>query len=63
MDDNRLKNIERSIIKKYRGALWARFVEAVDDYKLVKENDKIAVCISGKGFDGFWNCYRTQRSA
>ena len=52
MDDNRLKNIERSIIKKYRGALWARFVEAVDDYKLVKENDKIAVCISG-GKDSF----------
>ena len=52
MDEIRLKNIERSIIKKFRGALWARFVEAIDDYKLVQEGDKIAVCISG-GKDSF----------
>ena len=51
-DSERLKNIERSIIKKYRSSLWAKFVEAVDDYKLVKEGDKIAVCISG-GKDSF----------
>ncbi|MBO7079121.1 MAG: tRNA 2-thiocytidine biosynthesis protein TtcA [Bacilli bacterium] len=52
MDEVRLKNIERSIIKKFRGALWARFVEAIDDYKLIQEGDKVAVCISG-GKDSF----------
>lgn len=52
MDDIRLKNIERSIIKKYRNTLWAPFVQAVDDYKLIQEGDKIAVCISG-GKDSF----------
>ena len=45
--EEKLKFIERSIIKKYRTKLWSKFVRAVDDYKLIKENDKIAVCISG----------------
>ncbi|HEY8390457.1 MAG TPA: ATP-binding protein [Clostridia bacterium] len=44
--------IERSIIKKYRTKIWRKFVNAIDEYKLVKENDKIAVCISG-GKDSF----------
>ena len=42
-----LKDIERSIIKKYRKVLWGRFVRGVDEYKLVNAGDKIAVCISG----------------
>ncbi len=45
--DERLKQIERSIIKKFRSNIWARFVQAVDDYKLISEGDKIACCISG----------------
>ena len=44
--------VERSIIKKYRKEIWARFVKAVKEYKLVNENDSIAVCISG-GKDSF----------
>lgn len=44
--------IERSIIKKYRTKIWRKFVNAIDQYQLVKENDKIAVCISG-GKDSF----------
>lgn len=48
----RIKEIERSIIKTYRKEVWARFVKAVKDYKLVKENDNIMVCISG-GKDSF----------
>ncbi len=39
--------IERSIIKKYRKSIWNNFVGAVQEYELIKENDSIAVCISG----------------
>ncbi len=46
-ENERLQKIERSIIKKYRSTIWAKFVQAVDEYKLVQENDKICVCISG----------------
>ena len=46
------KEIERSIIKKYRKEIWSRFVKAVSEYDLIKENDKIMVCISG-GKDSF----------
>ena len=49
---DRYKDIERSIIKKYRKEIWSRFVSAVKEYQLIKENDKIMVCISG-GKDSF----------
>ena len=39
--------IERSIIKKYRKELWNPFTYAVKRYELIREGDKIAVCISG----------------
>ena len=39
--------IERSIAKKYRKSLWNPFIAAVRQYELIKEGDKIAVCISG----------------
>lgn len=42
-----LKEIERSIIKKYRKYLWTKFIKAVKDFKLVEEGDKIAVAVSG----------------
>ena len=44
---SRCQLIERSIIKKYREALWNPFILAVKRYELVQEGDKIAVCISG----------------
>ena len=43
----RTKAIERSIITKYRKSIWRRFTKGVHDYELIKEGDKIAVCISG----------------
>ena len=39
--------VEQSIIKKFRPQIWRMFVRAIDEYKLIEENDKIAVCISG----------------
>lgn len=48
----RYQEIERSIIKKYRKSIWSRFVKAVKEYELIKENDHIMVCISG-GKDSF----------
>lgn len=46
------QEIERSIIKKFRKEIWARFVKAVQEYRLIEENDNIMVCISG-GKDSF----------
>ena len=46
------KEIERSIIKKYRKEIWSKFIKAIQEYELVKENDNIMVCISG-GKDSF----------
>ncbi len=38
---------ERSISRKYRKQIWNNFIRAVRDYELIKEGDRIAVCISG----------------
>lgn len=43
----RTREIERSILKKFRRSVWRPFTKALNEYQLVQEGDKIAVCISG----------------
>ena len=44
---DRCKEIERSIIKKYRKEIWCKFTKAINTYDLIQDGDRIAVCISG----------------
>jgi len=42
-----LREIEKSIITKYRKKIWSKFTAAVVEYELLKPGDKVAVAISG----------------
>ncbi|KDR96696.1 tRNA(Ile)-lysidine synthase TilS/MesJ [Peptoclostridium litorale DSM 5388] len=42
-----LREIERSIIKKYRKDIWSNFIKGIKDFEMVKDGDKVAVAISG----------------
>ena len=44
---DRVKEIERSIVKKFRKPIWRKFTQALNEYDLIQDGDKIAVCISG----------------
>ncbi|MDE7264219.1 MAG: hypothetical protein K2N64_06125 [Anaeroplasmataceae bacterium] len=43
----RYQEIERTLIKTYRAHLWAPFVKALKEFKLLQPNDRVCVCISG----------------
>ena len=42
-----LKEIERSLQKKFRPKLWSPFIKALKEFNMVQDGDKIAVAISG----------------
>ena len=44
---DRAEEVEKSIRKKFHKNLFSRFAKAINEYQLVQENDRIAVCISG----------------
>lgn len=52
MDDKIWQNsindkVEKSIRKKFHKELFSKFAKAINEYKLLEEGDKVAVCISG----------------
>ncbi|MBO6302924.1 MAG: tRNA 2-thiocytidine biosynthesis protein TtcA [Ruminiclostridium sp.] len=43
----RAEEIMSSVVRKFRKPIWCKFLEGIKTYEMIKENDKIAVCISG----------------
>lgn len=46
-EESKVKLVEKSIRKKFHKQLFSKFAKAINEYQLVQEGDKIAVCISG----------------
>ena len=46
-NETKSETILRSITREYRNKIYSKFLAAIDKYKLIKNKDKICVCISG----------------
>ena len=39
----RCKDVERSIVKKFRKEIWSKFTRAINEYELIQDGDRNAV--------------------
>lgn len=42
-----IESVERSLMKRFKGPVYSKFIKAIDDYKLIQAGDHIAVALSG----------------
>ena len=47
-EQNKAKDVELSLRKKFKKNIWSKFAKAITTYELVKPGDGLAVCISGR---------------
>ena len=46
-EPTRAQQVEKSLRKRFHKEIFSKFAKAINEYQLVQENDRIAVCISG----------------
>ena len=42
-----VKEIEESLGNVYKKPIWSKFINAINDFDLIKDGDKIAIGVSG----------------
>lgn len=47
LDRSKADEVEKSLRKKFHKQIFSKFAKAINEYELLQENDKVAVCISG----------------
>ena len=41
------QSVERSLMKRFKGPVYSKFMQAIENYQLIKPGDRIAVALSG----------------
>lgn len=47
LENKKAYDVEESLRKRFHSDIFSKFCKAINEYELVKPNDKVAVCISG----------------
>lgn len=47
LQKTKAEQVEESIRKKFHKSIFSKFCQAINDYDMLRPNDKVAVCISG----------------